>query len=120
MSILSIEGCRVTVKAAVDSFLLQTMPPYSICSGKQHTERTNRSQVRYVRDLRPYVGSISLAYRKGKSNEADPMSRRPDFKPSCHGGLYWTGDVLDEAETLDGVDSAPFIATIASMSVSVV
>ena len=67
---------------------------------RQPAESLNRRQSRYVRDLQPYVGSISLAYRKGKWNEADPLSRRPDFKPISFGGLYWTGDVPDAAGTL--------------------
>lgn len=73
---------------------------------RQPAERLNRRQVRYVRDLQPYVGSISLAYRKGKWNEADPLSRRPDFRPLSFGGIYWTGDVPDTHECMQSPQNA--------------
>mmetsp|Transcript_32607 Transcript_32607/g.82239 ORF Transcript_32607/g.82239 Transcript_32607/m.82239 type:complete len:736 (-) Transcript_32607:576-2783(-) len=84
---------------------------------RQPAERLNRRQVRYVRDLQPLVGSISLAHRKGKWNEADPLSRRPDFKPIGFGGLYWTGDVPDAAESLVS-EHRPCTAVLSAVSAS--
>jgi hypothetical protein len=39
----------------------------------------NKRQARYMHDLQPFVGSMTLAYRKGAVNEANPLSRRPYF-----------------------------------------
>jgi hypothetical protein len=39
----------------------------------------NERQARFLRDLQPFVGSMTLAYRKGALNEAYPLSRRLDF-----------------------------------------
>lgn len=64
-----------------------------------------------------HVGSMPLAYRQGKWNEADPLSRRPDSKSCNYVSVYWTGAVPDAGETLDGVHTPP-VAAIASMSVS--
>jgi hypothetical protein len=41
----------------------------------------NKRQASYMRDLQPFVGSMMLAYRKGALNEADLLSRCPDFIP---------------------------------------
>jgi hypothetical protein len=48
---------------------------------KQPNNRLNKWQARYLRDLQPFVGSMTLAYRKEALNEADPLSQRPDFVP---------------------------------------
>jgi hypothetical protein len=53
----------------------------------------NKRQARYLRDLHPFVGSMTLAYRKGALNEADPLSRRLDFVPQATVPLFWDGDV---------------------------
>jgi hypothetical protein len=39
----------------------------------------NKRQARYMRDLQPFVGTMTLAYRKSALNEADPLGRRLDF-----------------------------------------
>jgi hypothetical protein len=36
---------------------------------------------------------MTLAYRKGALNEADPLSRRPDFVPHATVPLFWYGEV---------------------------
>jgi hypothetical protein len=36
---------------------------------------------------------MTLAYRKGAMNEADPLSRRPDFVPQATVPLLWDGEV---------------------------
>jgi hypothetical protein len=58
----------------------------------------NKRQTRYVRDLQPFVGSMTLAYHKGALNEADPLSRRPDFVPHATFPLFWDGEVPLERE----------------------
>jgi hypothetical protein len=35
----------------------------------------NKRQARYLRVLQSFVGSMTLAYRKGALNEAGPLSR---------------------------------------------
>jgi hypothetical protein len=46
-----------------------------------------------MRDLQPFVGSMTLAYRKGALIEADPLSRRPNFVPQAIVPLFWDGEV---------------------------
>jgi hypothetical protein len=53
----------------------------------------NKRQARFMRDLQPFVGSMTLAYRKGALNEADPLSWRPYFVPQATFRLFWDGDV---------------------------
>jgi hypothetical protein len=55
-------------------------------------------QARYLRDLQPFVGSITLAYRKGALNEPDPLSRRLDFVPHATLPLFWNGEVPSDRE----------------------
>jgi hypothetical protein len=45
----------------------------------QPNNMLDKRQARELRDLQPFVGSMTLAYRKGALNEDDPLSRRPDF-----------------------------------------
>jgi hypothetical protein len=49
----------------------------------------NIRQARYLRDLQPYVGSVTLAYRKGALNEAYPLSRRLDSVLEATVPLLW-------------------------------
>jgi hypothetical protein len=53
----------------------------------------NKRQARYLRDLQPFVGSMTLAYRKGPLNEAGPLSRCPDFVPQAIVPLFWDTEV---------------------------
>jgi hypothetical protein len=39
---------------------------------RQPNKRQSKRQARYMRDLQPFVGSMTLAYRKGAMNEANP------------------------------------------------
>jgi hypothetical protein len=41
---------------------------------------------------------MTLAYRKGAMNEADPLSRRPDFVPHATVPLFWDGEVPSDRE----------------------
>jgi hypothetical protein len=41
---------------------------------------------------------MTLAYRKGALNEADPLSRRPDFVPHTTVPLFWDGEVPSDRE----------------------
>jgi hypothetical protein len=65
---------------------------------KQHNNKLIKRQARYLRDLQPFVGSMTLAYRKGAMNEADPSSRRPDFVPHATIPLFWDGEVPSDEE----------------------
>jgi hypothetical protein len=58
----------------------------------------NKRQARYLRDLQPFVGLMTLAYRKGALNEAGPLSRRPDFVPRATIPLFWDGEVPSDRE----------------------
>jgi hypothetical protein len=59
----------------------------------QPNNKMNKRQARYLRDLQPFAGSMTLAYRKGALNEADPLSRRPHFVPHATCPLFWDGKV---------------------------
>jgi hypothetical protein len=58
----------------------------------------NKRQARYLRDLQPFVGSMTLVYRKGVLYEADPLSWRPDFVPQITFPLFWDGEVPSDQE----------------------
>jgi hypothetical protein len=53
----------------------------------------NKRQARYLRDLQPFVASMTLAYRKGALDEADPLNRHPNFVPQAIVPLFWDGEV---------------------------
>jgi hypothetical protein len=59
----------------------------------QPNNKLNKRQATYLRDLQPFVGTMILAYRKEAMNEANPLSRRPDFvsRATIHEG--WHGSV---------------------------
>jgi hypothetical protein len=57
-----------------------------------------RQQARYLRDLQPFVGSMTLAYRKRAPNEVGPLTRRPDFVPQATVLLFWDGEVPSNRE----------------------
>jgi hypothetical protein len=65
---------------------------------RQPNNRLNKRQARYLRDLQPFVGSMTLAYRKGALNEAEQLSRRPDFVPHATISLFWDGEVPSHRE----------------------
>jgi hypothetical protein len=66
----------------------------------QHPTKPNKSQAHYVCDLQPSVGTIKLAYRKEALNEADKLSRRPDFVTHATFPLFWNGEAPSEESNL--------------------
>jgi hypothetical protein len=58
----------------------------------------NKRQARYLRDFQPFVGSMTLAYRKGALNESDSLSRRPCFVPQANAPLFWDGEVPSDSK----------------------
>jgi hypothetical protein len=56
----------------------------------QPNNRLNKRQARYLRDLHPFVGSMTLL---GAMNEADPLSRQPNFVPHATIPLFWDDEV---------------------------
>jgi hypothetical protein len=65
---------------------------------KQPNNMMNKRQAHYLRDLQPFVGSMTLAYRKGAPNEAYPESRRFDVIPHATVPLFWDGEVPSNTE----------------------
>jgi hypothetical protein len=59
----------------------------------QPNNMLNKRQVRYLRDLQPFVGLMTLANRKEALNEGDPLSRRPDFVPKATRPWFWDDEV---------------------------
>jgi hypothetical protein len=41
---------------------------------------------------------MTLAYRKGALNEADPLSWRPDFVPEATVPIFWDGEVPSDED----------------------
>jgi hypothetical protein len=64
----------------------------------QLNNKLDKRQVRYMRDLQPFVGSISLAHRKRALNKADPLSRSLDFVPQAKAPLFWNGEASSHAD----------------------
>ena len=60
---------------------------------KQPSKNLSPRQARYVERLMPYCSYMKILYRKGTANEADPVSRRPDFY-----SIWWDGEVPNESE----------------------
>jgi hypothetical protein len=59
----------------------------------QPNDRLNKRHARYVRDLQPFTGAITLTYRKGSMSEADPLSRRADFYGQPNRPMFRDGNV---------------------------
>jgi hypothetical protein len=59
----------------------------------QPNKMLNKRQARCLRNLQPFVGSMTLAYRKEALDEVDPLSRRPDFVSHAAFPLFWDGEV---------------------------
>ncbi len=67
---------------------------------KQSSEKLTDRQSHWIEKLMPYAKFMSILYRKVILNEADPVSRRPDFHqidklyiPDLN--LWWDGNVSD-------------------------
>jgi hypothetical protein len=65
---------------------------------KQPNNILSKWQTRYLRDLQPFVGSMTLAYRKEALDKANQLSRRPNFVPWVTFPLLWDGEVTSYAE----------------------
>jgi hypothetical protein len=65
---------------------------------RQANNMLNKRQARYMRDLQPFAGSITLAYRKGDLNEAYPLGRRPNIVLKATVSLFWDGEVPSYAD----------------------
>ena len=53
---------------------------------------------------------MTILYRKGKANEADPVSRRPDFY-----SIWWDGEVPDPlfaCHAMDVLEKADSVITV--------
>jgi hypothetical protein len=66
---------------------------------KQSSDKLTDRQSHWVEKLMPYANEMRILYRKGILNEADPVSRRPDFHQidlyRPEGSLWWDGNVPD-------------------------
>jgi hypothetical protein len=71
---------------------------------RQPNNMMNRRQARYLRDLQPFVGSMTLASRKGAMNAADLSSRRSDFVPHATIPLFWDGKVQSVEDLQSTID----------------
>ena len=72
----------------------------------QPSTNLTKRQAHFVEKLMPYAGYMKIVYRKGSANEADPVSRRPDFY-----SIWWDGEVPE-------LESAQFFA-LDAVSVSI-
>jgi hypothetical protein len=81
-----LKGCSKFLVVA-DHNTLRHMP-------KQPNNMLNKRQARYLRELQPFVGSMTLAYRKGALNGANPLSWRLDSVPQATALLFWNGEFM--------------------------
>jgi hypothetical protein len=81
-----LEGCS-TFLVVTDHDTLRHMV-------RQPNNNLSKRQARYVPDLQPFVGSMTLAYRKEALNEANPLNQRLDFVPHATVPLFWDGEVF--------------------------
>jgi hypothetical protein len=65
---------------------------------RQPNNMMNKRQARSLRDLQPFVGSMTFAYRKGAPNEANPLSQCSDFVPHALVPLFWDGEVPSDRD----------------------
>jgi hypothetical protein len=45
----------------------------------QPNDTLNKRQARYLRDLQPFMGTMTLTYRKEALSDAYPLNWRPNF-----------------------------------------
>ena len=77
---------------------------------KQSSTNLSKRQAHFVEKLMPYTGYMTILYRKGKANEADPVSRRPDFY-----SIWWDGEVPDPlfaCHAMDVLEKADSVITV--------
>ncbi len=70
---------------------------------KQSSENLTDRQSHWVKKLMPYANLMRILYMKVILNEADPLSRRPDFHPIDNMyklalNLWWDGNVPDSID----------------------
>jgi hypothetical protein len=65
---------------------------------RQPNNILNKRQARYLRDLQPFVGSMTLAYHKKALNEADQLSRRIDLVAKATISLFCDGEAQSDSE----------------------
>jgi hypothetical protein len=63
---------------------------------KQPNNIFNKRQTRYLWDLQPFLGTITLAYCKGALNEADTLSSESILCSSCRNSIIlgWRGSAI--------------------------
>jgi hypothetical protein len=59
----------------------------------QPSDRLNKQYARCVRNLQPFTGAVTLAYRKGSINQSNSLSRQVDFYTQANFPLFWDIDV---------------------------
>ena len=89
---------------------------------KQSSEKLTDRQTHWVEKLMPYANIMRILYRKGSLNEADPVSRRPDFHPIDDDKLYntqeclwWDGKVLNAMRS----DNEPALLALSTEELNV-
>ena len=60
---------------------------------KEKPANLSKRQAGWVELIQPYANTLTLVYRKGSMNEADPISRRSDFCAILLARSYWDGNV---------------------------
>lgn len=60
---------------------------------KEKPANLSKRQAGWVELIQPYANTLTLVYRKGSLNEADPISRRSDFCAMLLARSYWDGNV---------------------------
>ena len=67
---------------------------------RQPSTTLTKRQAHFIERLMPYTGYMTILYRKGSANVADPVSRRPDFY-----SIWWDGEVPDQSNCLHAIEA---------------
>ena len=67
---------------------------------KEKPANLSKRQAGWVELIQPYANTLTLVYRKGSMNEADPISRRSDFCAILLARSYWDGNVPEGKQVL--------------------
>jgi len=78
-------------------------------------------QTHWVEKLTPYANSMRIIYKKGILNEADSVSRCPDFLHidnmyMLDESLWWDGKVIDIDTNVNG-HALPALSTLEALNV---
>ena len=80
---------------------------------KEKPANLSKRQAGWVELIQPCANTLTLVYRKGSMNEADPISRRSDFCAILLARSYWDGNVPEGKQVLPDVKGLDVTCSLA-------